>query len=107
MYYSTDQYESHTNEFHLELANINIKFFQNPLFCSKLKEYLWTDYNVQCEIPSELPIDDDIGITLKLTGTDTDIRLTHDHLQKLFQMVKTKIYDNEHTDKKGKILAIK
>ncbi|CAM4934412.1 unnamed protein product [Rotaria socialis] len=83
----------------VQLTNIAVKFLKNPLFCSKLRQYLCSEHRVDCRIPSEFPINDDIGVALELSGVKIAAQLAHDHVKALFQMVKTKIYNNENTDK--------
>ncbi|CAF1250141.1 unnamed protein product [Rotaria magnacalcarata] len=91
--------ELHEDVICVQLTNIAVKFLKNPLFCSKLRQYLCSEYLVDCRIPSEFPIDDDIGMALEFSGAKVAVQLAHDHVKALFQMVKTKIYNNENTDK--------
>ena len=86
----------------LDSTNINVKFFTNPLFSSTLREYLWKEYTVNYWISSEVEIDDEIGVPIQFSGTGTDIEHARHYIKSLFKTMKSKVYNNENTDKKGK-----
>ncbi|CAF3457776.1 unnamed protein product [Rotaria sp. Silwood1] len=101
MHHATHKPESHADVFHMKASNFNVKFFKNPLFCSSLQEYLWREYTVQCRISYEVEVDDEIGIPIELSGAETAVKHARDHIEALFEMIQTKVYNNEITDKKG------
>ncbi|CAF3486533.1 unnamed protein product [Rotaria sp. Silwood1] len=100
MHHATHKPESHADVFHMKASNFNVKFFKNPLFCSSLQEYLWREYTVQCRISYEVEVDDEIGIPIELSGAKIAVKHARDHIKALFEMVQTKVYNNEITDKK-------
>ncbi len=82
-------------------ASIHVKFFQNPSFCSSLREYLAKEYAVDYRIGSEIDINDETGIPIELIGADRDINHAQQYIKSLFETVKCKVYNNDNTDKKG------
>ncbi|CAF3536741.1 unnamed protein product [Rotaria sordida] len=100
MYHATNKPDSYADVLRMESTNVNVKFFKNPLFCSSLQEYLWKEYTVDCRIPSQVQIDDEIEIPIELLGAETAVKHARDHIKALFEMMQTKVYNNQNTDKK-------
>lgn len=98
--------KSNANMFYIESTNINAKFFCNSLFCSSLQEYLSKEYNVSCQIPTDFEIDDENGILIEFSGSETAVKNARDRVQTLFETMKTKLYNDETTDRKGKKIQL-
>jgi hypothetical protein len=82
--------------------DVNLKFFENELFCSTLIQYISNTYNVECLILLQDYDNEEVGIQIQLIGVKQNIEDARSDLQALFETVNTKILNNEETDEKGK-----
>ncbi|CAF1342365.1 unnamed protein product [Didymodactylos carnosus] len=100
-----DAEASCTLNYVIDSASINVKFFQNQLFCSSLKRYLSKTCNVGSEIQQQI-VEEEVGIHIQLKGVKQYIKTARDVLERLFEAVQTKVYNAENTDAKVRILFI-
>ena len=77
---------------------INVKFFKNPSFCTKLQTYLFRVNNIKCSIECERH-----DILLTMVGDKQQVKAGRDNLKTIFESIRTKIYNSEVTDRKSKI----
>ncbi|CAF1193584.1 unnamed protein product [Adineta steineri] len=81
-------------------SDVDINFFKNPLFCSKLQSYLFDNYAVTAQISSQGDIDNDMEFPVEFVGDTIDIEHARDFIKELFRTVKTKVYNDETNDDK-------
>jgi hypothetical protein len=77
---------------------IDVKFFKNPLFRTKLQKYLFRVHNIKCSIGSERH-----DILLTMVGDKEQVKAGRDSLKNIFESTRTKIYNSEVTDQKSKV----
>jgi hypothetical protein len=77
--------------------NLNVKFFNNPLFGPKLQEHLSQTYNIKCSIGLERQ-----NVILTLIGAKQQVKASCNDIRSLFETMTTKLFNSESTDSKGK-----
>ncbi|CAF3303678.1 unnamed protein product [Rotaria socialis] len=75
---------------------VSIHFFNDPLFCVKLQQYLYKTYGITCSIESEQK-----KIILTLVGTKHQVKNGCGDIIILFESTQTKIYNSESVDRKA------
>ncbi|CAF4260209.1 unnamed protein product [Rotaria sp. Silwood2] len=73
----------------------NVKFFNNPLFHTKLQRHLSQTYDIQCSIELERN-----QIILTMIGIKHQVKSGCRDIKILFETTRTKIYNSETTDQK-------
>ncbi len=78
---------------------IDVKFFKNPLFRTKLQNYLLRVNTIKCSIECERH-----DILLTMVGAKEQVKAARDSLKNIFESTRTKIYNSEVNDRKSKVL---
>jgi hypothetical protein len=81
---------------------VDVRFFKNSLFCSKLQLYLSQKFDITCSISR-----DEQKVILSLVGMKQNVKASRDSIKDLFESTQSKIYNSEDTDRESKIFNIK
>ena len=94
--------DSYSKIFVVESMSTKLKFFHSELICVYLTKHFSTVLGVQCDIPLTTLYDLTSEVSVRLSGSRENVKRAYRELNSLFATVKTKIFNDEQSDQKGK-----
>ncbi len=98
----TNEVETYSKIYTIQPTSDSLKFFTSELICSNLSKYFLKKYNVKCHIPMLNQYDTNNPLHIKLSGIKENVKNVQKDLQVFFSTIKTKIFNDENADKRGK-----
>ncbi|CAF2676114.1 unnamed protein product [Rotaria sp. Silwood2] len=98
--YTINNTGTYSKIYTIESKSIGMKFFKSELICSNLTKYFLKNYNVTCHIPIQNQYDTKVALHIKLSGVKENVKNARNDIHSLLTTIKTKIFNNEDTDKK-------
>jgi hypothetical protein len=97
-----NEIETYSKTYTIEPMSVSLKFFKSELICSNLTKYFLKKYHVKCHIPMHDQYDTKAPLHIKLSGIKENVKNVQKDLRLFFETIKTKIFNDENTDKRGK-----